>query len=132
MATRTATVTSVSFLRGNDDGSSLSDSQYKRVLIGFENLTGSTVIGGTDTLQIASINTAIAASTFDGLTYTPVSVSVYQPAVVSSVVYGATLSLSSQTLSLTPKLASDWSTNATLPAAVGTVPYQVAVLCKVA
>ena len=83
-------------------------------------------------LQIASINTAIAASTFDGLTYTPVSVSVYQPAVVSSVVYGATLSLSSQTLSLTPKSASDWSTNATLPAAVGTVPYQVAVLCKVA
>ena len=131
MATRTATIQSVEILRGDDDQNGTT-SRTRRVVVGFVNNTGSTVIGGTDTLRIADVGASIADFTSDGLVYTLRAAAIYANARVASVSYFGTLSLSSNQVDLTPKAVSDYSTNATLPASIGDAPYQIMCFCTVA
>lgn len=132
MATRTATIQSVEILRGDDDQNGTT-SRTRRVVVGFVNNSGSTVVGGgTDTLRIANVGTSIADFTSDGLTYTLRAAAIYQNARVSGVSYFGTLALSGNQVDLSPVAVSDYSTAATLPASIGDAPYQIVCFCTVA
>jgi hypothetical protein len=130
MAARTAIVRAVEIVRGNDqarNGETLTAT--KVALVSIDNGSVGTVIGGTDTLD-CDLSAAISAVVRNGRTVAVRGACVAGPAHVSGTAYAATHSLSSNTISLTPKSASDWSTNATLP--VGPVsandrPFMVAV-----
>lgn len=117
MASRTASVRSVEIVHGNDaafPGETLTD--CKCAIVHIENGTSSTVIGGTDTLD-CDLSAAISGKVRNGKTVTIRSADVaVGPAYIGSTAYGATSSLSTNTVSITPKAASDWSTNATIPA----------------
>lgn len=131
MASRTGTVKSVVLLRGDDDASPAGLS-VKNYLVQVQNDTASTVIGGTDTLDVATLGATIGNWVRDGKTRTVLGVAGFRPALVASTEYGLTVAMNSTTLEITPKLASDWSTNATLPANTSTTnrPYSVLVTVK--
>lgn len=132
MATRTATVKSVEILRGHDDVVP-ANSVYKRVAVHFQNETGSSVIGGTDTLQIANVGTQIGNFLRTGKTYTVYAgsnVMPWQSGMQGGTEYGFTISMTGNQLDLTPKSQSDWSTNATLPAGAQDRPFAVAFFVK--
>lgn len=130
MATRTATVTAVQTLRG-PDASIDAASKCAIVEVFFNNQSGGTVIGGTDTLRLADVGASIAAVKRDGKTYTLRAAVLGQLAVESAVAYAATLSLSSNQVDLTPKSTSDYSTNATLPATYAGNPFSIICHCTV-
>jgi hypothetical protein len=119
MATRTATVTNVISLRGPDSmiGGETSVATYALFL---DNQTGNTIIGGTDTLRVTNAASSISAFVRDGKTRTMVGVAAapYQHIVSSAgVAYGFTIDASAAPIvDLTPKSASDWTTNATVAA----------------
>lgn len=91
---------------------------------------GSTqVAGGTDTLDI-NVATVIPAWFRNGCTYTLRAHMMTQAArTTGSTEYAGTTATSSNTVQLTPKLASDYTTNATIAASAlaGGVPYIVTV-----
>lgn len=132
MATRTGTVTAVINLRGPDSmiGGETSVATYA---VYVDNLSGSSVIGGTDTLRVSSIVTAISDSVRDGKTRVVVGGAVgaaapWQHGVGSAgVAVGFTASMSTAQLDITPKLASDWTTDATLPSGSMQQPFAVVV-----
>ena len=134
MAARTATAKGVRIVRGDDlAGSNETDTTrtwYAEVAL--QNDTANTVIGGTDTLDL-NLATEIQNSRRDGKTVTVRSAAVATAALLGTTFYTATSSLSTNTISLTPKTA-DWSTNATLPAnSTATIrPYMVLVVYTVA
>jgi hypothetical protein len=132
MATRAATVTNVISLRGPDSmiGGEADVSTYA---VYVDNLSGSSVIGGTDTLRVSSLVTAISDSVRDGKTRTVVggAVAPWQHGVGSGgVALGFTTSLSTAQLDITPKLASDWTTDATLPSGSMLQPFAVVVTVR--
>jgi hypothetical protein len=118
MAARTASVRAVEIVRGNDAAfpGEVAATITKIALVHIENGEASTVAGGTDTLD-CDLSAAISGKVRGGIgsTVTIRSACVVRPAYVNSTAYAATSSLSTNTVSLTPK-QSDWSTNATLPA----------------
>lgn len=93
---------------------------------------GTQVAGGTDTLD-CNVVTTLASRTNLG-TGTIRSYHVAQPLRngATSTEYAATVGISSNTLQLTPKLSTDWSTNATIPStatlAAPGAPYLLNVL----
>lgn len=105
----------------------------RRILLMFAIDNGATqVAGGTDTLDLA-VSTVAESRMRGGLTLTPRSWLIVQPVLGASVEYAGTITNSSGTLQITPKLASDWSTNATIAANGATnAPYVLHVLCDVA
>lgn len=115
MASRTGTLKSVSVLRGEDDQAP-GEAIVRNFAVQVQNDTANTVIGGTDTLDIATLGASIKSAIGESKTVTVVGVGLMRPALVGSTVYGATVAMSSTTLQITPKAAADWSTNATLPA----------------
>ena len=128
MASRTGTLKSVVLVRGEDDQAS-AGTVVRTYEVQVQNDTANTVIGGTDTLDIATLGASIKSSVSGRGTFTVVAVSGSKPALVASTEYGMTAAMSSTTLQITPKSASDWSTNATLPAnsSVTLRPYSVLV-----
>lgn len=130
MAARTAVVRAVEIVRGDDRARAGETTTATKVaLVSIDNGSVGTVIGGTDTLD-CDLSAAISGVVRNGKTVTVRDASVAGAAMVSGTAYAATSSRSSNTISLTPKLAADWSTNATLP--VGPVsasdrPYMVSV-----
>lgn len=116
MAARTALVRAVEIVRGDDagfPGETLTNTKIAHVHI--ENGEANVVTGGTDTLD-CDLSAAIAGKVRNGKTVTVRGACVVRAAYVGSTAYAATHTLSSNTISLTPKSASDWSTNANLPA----------------
>lgn len=134
MATRTGTVKAVVVERG-PDAMIAGEAIYKVVTVDINNESGSSVIGGTDTLQIADIGASVAAWIRDGKTYTLLgddSIMVSQPAVGSDgTAYGATIAVSSNQVDLSPVAVSNWSSNATLPSGSQQRYYRVTCLFKV-
>lgn len=116
MAARTATVQAINLVRGPDDAYGNEDAKYTvfSAELSIWNNTSNTVIGGTDTLD-CDLATAIQNARRDGKTVSIRSAAVVGCANVAGTSYAATSSLSTNTISLTPK-SSDWSSNATLPA----------------
>lgn len=130
MATRTGTVSAYEIVRGPDTQSA-SGKKLRLAILYIWNNTASTVAGGTDTLQVdVSTATLGLAGLHNGATLTIRSVGMAQAALVSTTEYGATVTFSSNTVSLSPVAVSDWSSNATLPANTSVTyrPYGVAVL----
>lgn len=129
MAARTAVVRAVEIVRGDDRARAGETTTATKVaLVSIDNGSAGTVIGGTDTLD-CDLSAAISGVIRNGKTVSVYAACVAGPAYVSGTAYAATSSLSTNTISLTPKSA-NWSTNATLP--VGPVsandrPYMVAV-----
>jgi hypothetical protein len=111
-------------------------STARRILLMFAVDNGATqVAGGTDTLDIA-VSTLAESRMRGGLSLTPRSWQIIQPAIGASAEYAGTIATSgsgtSLILQITPKTASDWSTNATIAANGATnAPYVVHVLCDV-
>ena len=128
MASRTGTVKSVTVIRGDDDQSA-GGLSVKNYAVQVQNDTANTVIGGTDTLDVATLGATIGSWVRDGKTRTVLAVGGMRSALVASTEYGLTAAMSSTTLQITPKLAADWSTNATLPANSSTTyrPYTIMV-----
>lgn len=129
MATRTGTVTAVVNLRGPDSmiGGETAVATYA---VFVDNQSGSSVIGGTDTLRVSSLVTSINGFVRDGKTRTVVggAVAPYQHGVGSAgVAVGFTTSLSTAQLDISPTAASDWTTNATLPSGSMQQPFAVVV-----
>lgn len=126
MASRTGTLKSVAVLRGPDDQSP-GGTDVRNFAVQVQNDTANTVAGGTDTLDIATLGASIKSWLGASGTFTVVGVALMRPALVASTEYGATVAMSTTTLQITPKSASDWSTNATLPANTSTTnrPYTV-------
>lgn len=132
MATRTATIQSVEILRGDDDQNGTT-SRTRRVVVGLVNLSGNTVVGGgTDTLRIANVGTAIADFTSDGLVYTLRAACLYANARQSGVSFFGTLALSGNQVDVSPVAVSDYSSAATLASSAGEAPYQIMCFCTVA
>lgn len=129
MATRTGTVTGVVSLRGHDSmlGGETNVATYA---VFIDNQSGSSVIGGTDTLRISSLVTQISTFVRDGKTRTVVggAVAPFQHGVSSAgTAYGFTTSLSGAQLDISPTAASDWTTNATVAAGNMLQPFAVVV-----
>jgi len=128
MASRTGTLLSVEVLRGPDGAyPAETTAQLKRGVVQLWNNTASTVIGGTDTLDLATLGASIATYLRNGKTCTIRSVALYDCAVVGGTSYAATVAMSTTTLQVSPTAVSDFSTNATLPANTSTTqrPYSV-------
>jgi len=134
MATRTGTVKAVVIERG-PDAMIAGEAIYKVVTVDINNESGSSVIGGTDTLRIADLGTSVAGFVRDGKTYTLLgddAIMVSQPAVGSDgTAYGASIAVSSNQVDLSPVAVSDWSSNATLPSGSQQRYFQVTALFKV-
>jgi hypothetical protein len=132
MATRTGTVTNVVKLRGPDPMTT-GEADVSVYAVFVDNLSGSSVIGGTDTLRVTSLVTSVNSFVRDGKTRTVVggAVSPWQRGVGSAgVAVGFTTSLSTAQLDISPVSISDWSTNATLPAGSMQQPFAVAVAMR--
>lgn len=132
MATRTGTVTNVVKLRGPDPMTT-GEADVSVYAVFVDNLSGSSVIGGTDTLRVTSLVTSVNSFVRDGKTRTVVggAVSPWQRGVGSAgVAVGFTTSLSTAQLDISPVSVSDWSTNATLPAGSMQQPFAVAVAMR--
>lgn len=128
MASRTGTIASIEVLRGPDAAyPAETTGALKRGIVQVWNNTASTVIGGTDTLDCATLGASIASSLRNGKTCTVRSVALFESAVVAGTSYGATVAMSTTTLQISPVAVSDYSTNATLPANTSTTqrPYSV-------
>lgn len=90
---------------------------------------GTDVAGGTDTLDLA-VDTILAAHAHSGRTYTVRSVAVWQTLRNATADYAATLAISTNTVQITPKSVSNWSSNATITGATAVAaPYGIYVLC---
>lgn len=129
MATRTGTVTNVINLRG-PDSMIAGETDVATYAVYIDNQSGSSVIGGTDTLRVASLVTSISDFVRDGKTRVVVggAVAPWQHGVSSAgTAYGFTTSLSTAQLDITPKSAADWTTNATLAAGSMLQPFAVVV-----
>lgn len=127
MASRTATVVGFEVLRGPDDAyGSETTGALKRGVIYFQNNTANTVIGGTDTLDVANISTVIASWLHTGKTCTVRSRALYGNAVVGGTSYAGTVAGTTD-LTISPLSVSDYSSNATMPANTSTTqrPYAV-------
>lgn len=132
MATRTATVVGVSLVRGPDNLIA-GETVVKAYAVLIDNQSGSSVIGGTDTLRVTSLVTSINSFVKDGKTRTVVGggVAPYQPGVGSDgTAYGFTYSLSTAQLDLTPESITNWTTDATLPAGSMQRPFGVVVMVQ--
>lgn len=128
MASRTGTVKSITVVRGDDDAyAGETNGALKNFLVQVQNDTANTVIGGTDTLDVATLGATIKSWLRTNKTINVASVALAKSAVVAGTSYGATVAMSSTTLQITPKAVSDYSTNATLPANTSTTqrPYTV-------
>lgn len=127
MASRTGTVVGFELTRGPDVATSLTSNGgvfngYVHVING----SASTVIGGTDTLDV-ELGAALALQRRNGKTCVPRAVAFADNAETATTAYGATCALSSTTLQITPKAETDNSTGATLPANTTalTYPYRI-------
>lgn len=131
MATRTATVTAVVIARGSDNLIT-NEPEARQFNILVDNRSGSTVIGGTDTLRVADLAAAISASVRDGKTRTILGgIAVYQGGVGSDgVAYGFTVAVTGTQIDITPKASADWSTNATLPVGAMDRPFGITVYVR--
>lgn len=131
MAAFTATIQSVEILRGDDDLNGTT-SRTRRVVVGLVNLSGTSVVGGSDTLQIANVGTAIADFTKDGLVYTLRAACLYANARQAGVSFFGTLTLTGNQVDVSPVAVSDYTTGATLASSAGEAPYQIMCFCTVA
>lgn len=124
MASRTATVMGMTVVRAPDDVSSAE--QLLTVELSLWNNTSNTVAGGTDTLD-CDVSTAIPAQLRNGKSAALVVAMVVGNALSGSTEYWASAAKSSNTVQLSPKAVSDYSSNATLPANTTTCnrPYRV-------
>lgn len=132
MATRTGTVTNVTKLRGPDPMIT-GEADLSIYAVFIDNQSGSSVIGGTDTLRVSSLVTSVNSFVRDGKTRTVVGgdVAPFQRGVGSAgVAVGFTTSLSTAQLDISPVSISDWSTNATLPAGSMQQPFAVVVAMR--
>ena len=134
MASVTATIHSIVIERGNDDLHSNAIGNLRRATVYLDNNSVTAVAGGTDTLD-ANLATAIQNSVLDGRTVTVRTVSLSQALATAAATFAGYMTLSSNTVSITPK--SDGyltgSTNATIPASTAIIcPYGVYVSYTVA
>ena len=116
----TATIHNVVIERGPDDARANAIGNLRRATVYLDNGGVTAVPGATDTLD-ANLATAIQNSVRDGLTVTVRTVAISQALTQQTTAgvettFAGFMTLSSNTVSITPKAASDWSTNATLPA----------------
>lgn len=133
MAPVTALIQDVTIL--STDAAATTGTQ-RRVLVQFALWNnGTAVAGGTDTLDVA-VNTALAART--NLVLSAIrSYQIAQPLRNGATLteYAGTVGISGNTLQITPKASSDWSTNATIPSTASLAspgaPYLLNVLCDV-
>lgn len=129
MAAVTATRVDNEILKGNYDGSGANAIKRLRGILYVTN--GATqVAGGTDTLDV-DVQTLLRAALGRSDTFTLRDWMVFQNAQSSSVSYAATGTVSSNTISLTPKTPADWSTNATISASALVVPYGISFVVDV-
>jgi hypothetical protein len=127
MAAVTATVLDCRIISGPHDAGS-SAKPHVRVELYLTN--GATqVAGGTDTLA-CDVQAALRAAFRNAKTYTLRDWMVCQTA-FGTAEYAATGTVSTNTISLTPKAISDWSTNATITASNLTRPIGIAVICEI-
>lgn len=127
MASRTGTVKSVVVVRGDDDiYAGETTGILKNAFVQVQNDTANTVIGGTDTLDVATLGATMKSWLRTNKTITVAHVASAKAAVVGGTTYGSTSAMSSTTLQITPK-TSDHSTNGTLPAntSVTQRPYTI-------
>ena len=119
----------VLILRGPHDATAGTTKRQAFVL--FVDPNGVDVAGGTDTLDVV-VQTLLAAHVHSGSTYTVRSFAIWQTLRNATADYGATITNSTGTLSLTPKSVTNWSSNATITGATAVAaPYGVYVLCDV-
>lgn len=117
----------ISVVRGDDNAYGGVTTTLKTFEIQVQNNTASTVIGGTDTLDVATLGATLKTMLRTNKTINVVAVQIAREAVVGGTAYGGLAAMSSTTLQITPKASSDHSTNATLPANTSTTqaPYTV-------
>jgi hypothetical protein len=127
MAAVTATVLDCRIISGPHDAGS-SAKQHIRAELYLTNAS-TQVAGGTDTLD-CNVQTALQTALRNAKTYTLRDWAVCQTA-FGSAEYAATGSVSTNTISLTPKSISDWSTNATIAASNLTRPIGISVICEI-
>lgn len=103
-------------LRGNDAAvrGETTGALFTGVLY-LRNDTANTVIGGTDTLDVAGISAALTALRRNGKTCTVRKRALYQCAVAGDVSYAGTVGGTTD-LTISPTSVADYTTNATLPA----------------
>jgi len=116
MASRTGTVVAIELVRGNDGsaGGETTGSLFAGI-VHIQNDTANTVIGGTDTLDVAGISTVITAWRKNGKTCTVRSRALARTAHVGTTSYAGTVEGTTD-LTISPTAVSDYSANATLPA----------------
>ena len=129
MAVVTASLRDVTIAQGPYDQAT-SGTDYRVVNVYFDS-NGTTVTGGSDTLDVLTLGAQIAGFIRDGKTYTPKVLMLVQPyRTGSSNVFG-TVAMSSTSLRLTPT-AADFSTGATVTGSNPVdAPFGVAVGCVV-
>jgi hypothetical protein len=127
MAAVTARLIAVQFYRGDDDavGAENANFKVKNYLLSFDN-GGTQVAGGTDTLNL-DVGAAITGNNHEGKTVTLRAACLakcfYDAA--SGTSFAATISISSNTVQLTP-VTSNWSSNGTITSSMkGDRPYQI-------
>lgn len=122
MAAVPAVVKDIKILAGHYDACEPNSSKQLRAVIYVTN--GATqVAGGTDTLDV-NVGTALAQLR-NGATVTLRSWAVYQKGQDGTDAFGATGTVSSNVISLTPELESNWTTDDTIAASTMTVPYGI-------
>lgn len=131
MASRAGIIVGFEILRG-PDAAVPAEAGLKLVAIDVQNNTASTVIGGTDTLDLATLGATIQASYVrNGKTITILSICVGQGAVVANVLYGASVVMSTTTAQITPLTDAAWTANATLPANTSTTQRPYRLICLI-
>ncbi|NBW23702.1 MAG: hypothetical protein EBR82_88735 [Caulobacteraceae bacterium] len=117
MAVVAGTVQAVELVRGPDDayGNEIATGQMLSASLSIWNDTSSVVNAGTpDTLDVNAA-TAIQNARRDGKTVTVRTAAIVQTLVVGSTAYAGTITLSSNTVKITPQTAA-WSGTPTIPA----------------
>lgn len=128
MSAVTATVLDARIISGPHDAGS-SAKVHVRVELYLTN-AATQVAGGTDTLD-CDVQAALRAAFRNAKTYTLRDWMVCQTPMAGATEYGATGTVSSNTISLTPKTVAAWTSNATISASALTRPIGIAVTCEV-
>lgn len=118
MASRAATIVGFKILEG-DQGAGLGETlaRLRKGVVYVDNQTSSDVVGGTDTLDAATIGAAIAGLLRDGKSVVVRDATLYECAIINNAgtrtSLAATITLSGTTVSASPLSVADYSTNAT-------------------
>ena len=128
MAARTPTIRDIKIVEGGQDAGAVDTVRRIKAIIYFDN--GATAVTtGADTLDL-NVATALAQIR-SGATFTLRSYGIEQPAADATRGLGATMTVSTNTITMTLVDVSDWSTGRTLAASGAVRPFGMFVLCDV-